>query len=129
MPRKSRAERFLEAVTLLALIVLFAFDFYFWEYVEQAHKRTFNTLGTMHVHNPTSDLFLWGAVAFILYCLTRAWGAMAGTIFQLPEERGVAWRTRLLIARAVTTAVCLGLSIRLVSSYVPDFIDRLPWPL
>lgn len=129
MPRKSKWERLLEALTLLALIAMFSLDFYFWENVEQAHKRTFNTLGTMHIHNPTSDLFLWGAVGFILYCLARAWGAMTGTIFQLSEERGVAWRTRLLFVRAVTTAVCLTLSVRLISSYVPDFIDRLPWPL
>lgn len=129
MPRKRRWERLLEAFTLLALIAMFSLDFYFWENVEQAHKRTFNTLGTMHIHNPTSDLFLWGAVGFILYCLARAWGAMTGTIFQLSEERGVAWRTRLLFVRAVTTAVCLTLSVRLISSYVPDFIDRLPWPL
>lgn len=128
MPPKTRLAKLVEALTLLALLAQFALDFYFWEDVEQAHKRTFNTLGTMHVHNPTSDLFLWAAVAFILYCLARAWGAMTGTIFQLPEERGVAWRTRLLAVRLVTTAVCLGLSVRLISSYVPDFIERLPWP-
>lgn len=129
MPPKTLGFRLLEALTLIALLALFFLDFYFWDLVEQAHKSTFNTLGTMHVHNPTSDLFLWAAVGFILYCLARAWGAMTGTIFELPPEKGAAWRTRLLLVRVLSTGVCLGLTVRVISSYVPDFIDRLPWPL
>jgi len=120
--------RYFEKLILLTLILLFAFTFYFWGMVESAHKKQHNTLGIANIHVPTADLFLWAAFALIVYSLTRIWGAIAGRVFELPEDRAAVWHFRLQTVRAMATLVLFGLTLRTIHTYVPDFIDKLPWP-
>jgi hypothetical protein len=124
----NKTARRLEAVTLFALLLLLFFTFYFWDMVQKAHRITYNTLGNANVHVPTADLFLWAAVAVLLYFGARIWSALAPHVFQLSTEKATIWHRRLLAFRIVSTFLFLGLTVRTVHSFVPDFIDKLPWP-
>lgn len=123
-----KTNRFLERLTFLALVTLLASSFYYWDFVHQAFRRTHNTLGETNLQVPTSDLFLWSAVAVILYFGTRIWSYLAPKVFLLSPESAAAWRRRLQLARVASTFTLLGLNIRHIHNYVPDFIDKLPWP-
>ena len=35
---------------------------------------------------------------------------------------------RLQVARVLSTFTLFGLTVRTIHTYVPDFIDKLPWP-
>lgn len=118
--------KLLERLTFCTLFLLIATAIYYWEMVEAAHKKTFNALGVAHLHRPTADLFLWICASFILYFLTRIWGRIAGRVFELPDDRTRAWRIRLLAVRVLTTFTFLALTIRTISTHVPDYLQKLP---
>ena len=118
----------IERLTLFALIVTVVSAFYYWDFVHKSFQKTHNTLGQMHVHAPTADLFLWSAVAFILYFGTRFWSNIGPHVFALSPERTTVWQTRLRAIRVLSTFIFLGLTFYTIHSNVPDFIDKLPWP-
>jgi len=125
MPTKSR---YVEKLTILALVATVAMSFYYWDFVHKAFTRTHNTLGETNVHVPTADLFLWCVFALILYFGTRFWATVSPTIFRLTPESAARLAFRLQVARVLSTFTLFGLTVRTIHTYVPDFIDKLPWP-
>jgi len=70
MPTKYR---YVEKLTILALVTTVAMSFYYWDFVHKAFTRTHNTLGETNVHVPTADLFLWFVFPLIPYFGPRFW--------------------------------------------------------
>ena len=117
-----------EKLTILALVATVALSFYYWDFVHKAFTRTHNTLGQTNLHVPTADLFLWCVFALFLYFGTRFWANVGPKIFLLSPETTARLGFRLQVVRVVSTFVFLGLTVNTIHTYVPDFIDKLPWP-
>lgn len=119
---------FIEKLTAVALVVILGASFHYWDFVHKAYQKGHNVLAETDLRIPTSDLFLWSAVALIVYFGTRLWTFLAPPVFELSAASAEAWRGRLRVVRVVSTFVMLGLTIRTIHTWVPDFLDKLPWP-
>jgi hypothetical protein len=118
----------IEKLTALALVLILGATFHYWDFVHQAYRKNHNMLAETDLRIPTSDLFLYSVVALIVYFGTRLWTFLAPPVFELTAAQGEIWRRRLRVVRVVSTFVLLGLTIRTVYKWVPDFLDKLPWP-
>jgi hypothetical protein len=119
---------FIEKLTALALVVILGASFYYWDFVHKAFQKEHNLLAETNLRIPTSELFLWSAVAVLFYVGTRLWTYLAPPVFALTAASAAVWRSRLRVVRVVSTFAMLGMTIRTIHTWVPDFLDKLPWP-
>lgn len=120
--------RRLERLTLAALFAIPILSLYYWDFVHKAFQKTHNTLGQTNVHVPTADLFLWSVFALGIYFGCRFWANVGPKIFAMPAGRVRQLTVGLQAVRVVSTFALLGLTLNTIHTYVPDFIDKLPWP-
>ena len=120
--------RFVDRLTILLLILHIAAVLYYGPFVEQAFRRATSLLGRTDYTVPTSGMFLGAVFSFGIYFLARFWGNVGPKIFTLQPEFEERLRQVLRAVRVAATVVFFWATMRTISAYVPDYLDKLPWP-
>jgi hypothetical protein len=120
--------RFVDRFTLLLLILHIAAVLYYGPFVEQAFRRANSLLGRTDYTVPTSGMFLGAVFNFGIYFLARFWGNVGPKIFTLQPAFEMRLRQVLLAVRVAATVSLSAVTLQTISTYVPDFLDKLPWP-
>jgi hypothetical protein len=120
--------RSVDRLTLLLLILHIAAVLFYGPYVEQAFRRANSLLGRTDYTVPTSGMFLGAVFNFGIYFLARFWGNVGPKIFTLQPGFEARLRQVLLAVRVAATVGFFWATMRIISAYVPDYLDKLPWP-